>query len=89
MAMKTLSMLKGIGTSVLLVAALSGVASANDSCNKDPFLWVLFGSCKPVVHGGSPVAAPEIDPGSAMAGLTLVMGGLAVIRSRRSKKLAD
>jgi len=30
--------------------------------------------------------APEIDPGSAMAGLTLLLGGVAVIRGRRSKK---
>ena len=28
--------------------------------------------------------APEIDPGSAMAGLTMLAGSLAVIRGRRS-----
>jgi hypothetical protein len=31
-------------------------------------------------------AAPEIDPTGAMAGLTLLAGGLAVLRGRRSKK---
>lgn len=31
-------------------------------------------------------AAPEIDPAGAMAGLTLLAGGLAVLRGRRSKK---
>jgi LPXTG-motif cell wall-anchored protein len=30
--------------------------------------------------------APEIDPAGAMAGLTLLVGGLAVLRGRRSKK---
>jgi hypothetical protein len=31
----------------------------------------------------SAVAAPEIDPGSAASGLTLLLGGIAVLRSRR------
>ena len=33
-----------------------------------------------------PTATPEIDPAGAMAGLTLLAGGLAVLRGRRSKK---
>jgi hypothetical protein len=33
----------------------------------------------------TPVAAPEIDAASAVAGLTLMLGGLAVLRGRRSK----
>jgi hypothetical protein len=37
-------------------------------------------------HGGSPVAAPEIDPASAFSALTLLAGGLAAIRGRKSKK---
>ena len=32
---------------------------------------------------------PEIDPASAMAGLTLLAGGLAVLRGRRSTKSAE
>lgn len=32
-----------------------------------------------------PVRAPEIDPSSAIAGLTLMIGGVAVLRGRRSK----
>jgi hypothetical protein len=36
-------------------------------------------------HGGSPVAAPEIDPASAFSALTLLAGGLAAIRGRKSK----
>jgi hypothetical protein len=31
------------------------------------------------------VAAPEIDPASALSGLTLLIGGIAVIRGRRRK----
>ncbi|HUN74690.1 MAG TPA: hypothetical protein VMU40_09260 [Steroidobacteraceae bacterium] len=31
-------------------------------------------------------SAPEIDPSSALMGLTLLAGGLAVIRGRRSKR---
>ncbi len=50
-------------------------------------------------HGGPPfdppppprppvaMGAPEIDPSSALAGLTLLSGGLAVMRGRRSRKL--
>lgn len=35
--------------------------------------------------GGS-VAAPELDPAAALAALTLLTGGLAVLRGRRSKR---
>ncbi len=31
-------------------------------------------------------AAPEIDPAGALSGLTLLLGGLAVIRGSRAKK---
>ncbi len=34
----------------------------------------------------TPVAAPEIDPASAVSGLTLLLGGLAVYRGRRAPK---
>jgi hypothetical protein len=32
-----------------------------------------------------PVSAPEIDPASAISGLSLLIGGLAVVRGRRGK----
>jgi LPXTG-motif cell wall-anchored protein len=32
-----------------------------------------------------PTAAPEIDPGSMIAGLTLLSGALAVVLGRRKK----
>jgi hypothetical protein len=45
----------------------------------------------PIAHFGisvpkNVVSAPEIDPASALGGLTLLLGGLAVVRGRRSKK---
>ncbi len=36
--------------------------------------------------GNTPAAAPEIDPASAVSALTLLAGGLAVIRGRRSTR---
>jgi len=33
-----------------------------------------------------PVRAPEIDPALALGGLTLLAGGIAVVRGRRTKK---
>jgi hypothetical protein len=32
-----------------------------------------------------PAAAPEIDPAGALSGLSLLLGGLAIIRARRAK----
>jgi hypothetical protein len=37
----------------------------------------------------SPMQAPEIDPSSMVAALTLLGGGLAVLRSRSSKNSKD
>lgn len=37
-------------------------------------------------NGGGAVAAPEFDPAGMMAALTVLSGGLAVIRGRRSKR---
>jgi len=44
-------------------------------------LWMNI--CPP--NSGQPVQAPEIDPASAMTGLTLLAGGLTVLRGRRRK----
>jgi hypothetical protein len=32
------------------------------------------------------VSAPEIDPAGALSGMTLLLGGLAVVRGSRAKK---
>jgi hypothetical protein len=37
----------------------------------------------------SAVPTPEIDPATAMSGLTLLLGGLAVVRGRIKKKKQD
>ena len=65
----------------LVLMAMAGVASASGSkpaCFQ--FLWFTY--C-PKPTNPSPVKAPEIDPASAMAGLTMLAGGLAVLRGRR------
>jgi hypothetical protein len=68
-------MLKFIGLVALSLCAGS-VALAHDSKDHD---WT------PSWWHQSPVAAPEIDPASALSGLTLLVGGLAVVRGRRGK----
>lgn len=49
----------------------------------------LFGIC--IIPGGGggggkPVQAPEIDPASAISGVMLLVGGLAVLRGRGKTK---
>lgn len=46
---------------------------------------MLSVSVTAAAHGVA-VSAPELDPASAMAALTLLTGGLAMIRGRRSKR---
>jgi hypothetical protein len=64
----------------LVLMAMAGVASASPSDQCFHVAWFTF--CPPTDHR-SPVKAPEIDPASAMAGLTMLAGGLAVLRGRR------
>jgi hypothetical protein len=71
-----------IAFAVLLLAG-AGVAMADQDHGRGDrddvgFHW---GSHKAVTT----IAAPEIDPASIVAGLTLLCGGLAVLRGRRSK----
>ena len=76
-------MLRNIGLTLALIT-MAGVASARDSGSNKCFhiLWLDFCGTS---EKHEPVKAPEIDPSSAIAGLTLMMGGLAVLRGRRSK----
>ena len=72
-----------------LLTMIAGAASASSGGDCTTFL--IFEICKPSgpSYPGNPggsVKAPEIDPASAMAGLTLMAGGLAVLRGRRTKK---
>jgi hypothetical protein len=65
----------------VLLMAMAGVASAGSNSGSSciQILWWCF----PIPSNPSPVKAPEIDPASAMAGLTMLAGGLAVLRGRR------
>ena len=47
------------------------------------------GKSKDAAAPGTPAAAPEIDPASAISAFTLLAGGLAVIRSRRMASKRD
>jgi hypothetical protein len=64
-------------TATIVLCAIAGMASAHGGRGG---------------HGGGgwgghgPVAAPEIDPASASSALTLLLGGLAVVRSRRAAR---
>jgi hypothetical protein len=74
--------IRKISLAVLLMT-IAGVASAAASDQCYQILWWTF--CFPS-SSPSPVSAPEIDPASAMAGLTMLAGGLAVLRGRRRVK---
>jgi hypothetical protein len=73
----------------LVLISLAGAASARGdggcppNSHPEQFLWFTF--CVPN-NAGPAVRAPEIDPASAMAGLTMLAGGLAVLRGRRRVK---
>ena len=88
-------MIKALGLAILLVA-VANVASAEhqsdgsintlvtDVCTDFPRIDAKIDStalCK-----GKMVTAPEIDAASAMAGMTILLAGLAVVRGRRAKR---
>jgi hypothetical protein len=71
----------------ILLASVAGAASAVPApggyvCTKESFWFWTWENCE---KSKKTVAAPEIDPASAMGGLTLMVGGLLVLRGRRSK----
>jgi hypothetical protein len=74
-------MFRKLAISALLTTA-AGIASATPSpdvgCNPH------HEDCTKT-HPSHPVRAPEIEAASAVAGLTFMIGGLAVLRGRRSK----
>lgn len=87
-------MLKSLAVALLTVsAAVATAASAGNYSpppppNNEGFLcWILPWLCQPHPgHGGGVTSAPEIDVASAAAALTLLGGGLAVLRGRRSRR---
>ena len=85
-------MIRKIGLALFL-ASMASVASAGETCKTENFLWWTIEVCS-LDSGGNhpggnnPMAAPEIDPSSAMAGFALIAGGLAVLRGRRRVEIA-
>jgi hypothetical protein len=80
-------MVRKLGLAILL-ATVAGVASATPpgvSCTTEYF-WGIFPYevCTYDPSHKHVVAAPEIDAASAIAALTFMVGGLAVLRGRRS-----
>ena len=75
----------------ILLTTVAGIASATVSsgpvsCTTHWFLgFIPYEVCTSNGPTPNPVRAPEIDAASAVAGLTLMIGGLAVLRGRRSK----
>jgi hypothetical protein len=63
---------------LLSVAGAASAAPSNRLCALLPFLC-------PAPLKPTPVAAPEIDPSSALAAMSLLAGGLAGLRGRRIK----
>lgn len=85
-------MTKFIGALVLSLALCAGANAGDDKHDSDNYGFNNFDQHHDFDKhdkdgwGGRPVAAPEIDPASALSGLTLLGAGLAVIRGRRPRK---
>lgn len=69
----------------LVLMSIAGAASASPGTNPLCEYFHIF--CPSPVQP-APVKAPEIDPSAAMAAMTLLGGGLAVLRGRRFKNSA-
>jgi len=84
-------MVKKIALGMLLLG-MTGISMAKDTKKDadtslltqiDQFITYVFEELSSKPPSSGVVTAPEIDPSSAIAGLTLLLGGLAVIRGRR------
>jgi hypothetical protein len=78
-------LIKTIGLAVLL-ASFASVSSASPAAN-GPISKLICRIDPKLDKGQFCTAAPEIDPASAIAGLTLLLGGLTVLRGRRTKNV--
>lgn len=71
-----------VSKAIAMVALSAGIAS-----NASAFtVATRYGLMSVSPPKGQVVAAPEIDPAGALSGLTLLVGGLAVVRAGRAKK---
>jgi hypothetical protein len=81
-------MVRKLALAIVLTTA-AGIASASApglTCTTHYFLGIFpYEVCTSTSPSKPVVAAPEIDAASAVAGMTLLIGGLAVLRGRRSK----
>ena len=89
-------MLKSLAIGMLTLTA--AVSTATFAGNATPLslnqpgesliCYILPFLCQAPPHqgGSGPTSAPEIDPASAAAALTLLAGGLAALRGWRSRK---
>jgi len=82
---KDFTVIRKIGLALVLTT-VAGVASAGDGGTRQCFQLLPWLPPICFFEPSSPVQAPEIDPASAMAGLTMLAGGLAVLRGRRRIK---
>lgn len=69
----------------LVLMGLAASASAGNSTPERCVHFLFWDICVAQGWGPTPtpVNAPEIDPASAISGLTLLAGALAVLRGRR------
>jgi len=80
-------MIRKLALAIVLTSA-AGIASAGargSTCTTHYFLGIFPYEVCTTTPRPNPVTAPEIDTASAVAGLTLMIGGLFVVRGRRSK----
>ncbi len=82
-------MFKKIGI-VVLLAALSGVASAREYCTIERTLGYSYRVCTPDNGIGrpNPGISQAISPTPVIAALTLALGGLVVLRTTRLRNRA-
>jgi hypothetical protein len=67
-----------------LILSLSSIATVVYVA--PPSFWGWGGGGEHGKFPGSSMQAPEIDPASAASALTLLMGGVLVLRSRAAKR---
>jgi hypothetical protein len=91
-------MLKSLAIGILTLTATVSTAAFAGTTSPVPagnglgilcYILPFLCAAPPGSGGGKVTSAPEIDPASAAAALTLLGGGLAVLRARRYRKPDD
>lgn len=78
--------MKKILFAAMLLASSGSAFAGMDRDGRECFLWCSDDAPHHPRDGGNVTSAPEIDPASAMSGLALLAGGLAVLRGRKFSK---